>query len=106
MKELIRTISSMLVLATLSAPALAVESGGVEIKGKANMNTQVGNAAVVAIGKDNLAKQQIGGVAGNVKLGGDLNQNTQVGNAAAVAIGKGNKACQSIGTISSEAACK
>lgn len=106
MKKLIRTVSSMFVLASLSATALAVESGGVEIKGKVDMSTMVKNAANVAIGKDNLAKQQIGGVTGNVKIGGDFKQNTMVGNAANVAIGKGNKACQSIGAISSEAACK
>jgi azurin len=90
----------------LAAPVLAQEANGVKIKGNNLMSTNVGTAANVAIGQDNVAKQRIGTVSGNVEIKGNNLMSTNVGTAANVAIGKGNKACQEIGIVTSDAGCK
>src|SRR5689334_17061843 len=96
-------LAALAVIALLAAPVQAQEAGGVKIKGNNAMSTNVGTAANVAIGKDNVAKQRIGTVSGNVEIKGNNLMSTNVGTAANVAIGKGNKACQEIGVVTSDA---
>lgn len=90
----------------LAATAQAQQSGGVKIGGDVDMQTKVDTAVNAAVGKESLAKQQIGGVQGNVDIGGDLTQKTDVGTAVNAAVGNKSRACQNIGGISSDATCQ
>jgi hypothetical protein len=107
MKSLTNSLAALTLLVSLATtPALAVEPGGAEIKGKVNQNVQVDNAVNAAIGYKAKAGLSAASVHSGSKVGGDVTQTVKAKNLVNAAIGYETQACMSLASVGDSAACR
>ena len=74
-------------------------SQGVQIQGNTEIKAKQENAAAVAVGEGNVAKNTAGAIKGGTQIQGNTKIKAKQKNTTAVAVGKGNKASNEAGTI-------
>lgn len=72
---------------------------GVNIQGNTDIKASGENVNAVAVGKNNRAKNTIGGIKGGSNIQGNTKIHAHGKNVNAVAVGKGNKAENEIGVV-------
>ncbi len=84
----------------LAQPVLRSSSPmGIQIQGNADIRAKQEDAAAVAVGQGNEARNTAGAIAGGVSIQGNTNIKAEQKSAKAVAVGKDNKATNEAGTI-------
>ncbi len=79
-----------------AAPALAQQSGGVQVRGNTNLNVNAENVNTMAIGQGNVAKTNIGSIKGSKS--GSTNVTVDAKNVTNIVAGRGKKGCINIGS--------
>jgi hypothetical protein len=107
MKSITKSLAALTLLVGLATtPAMAVEPGGAEIKGKVNQSVKVDNAVNAAIGNGARAGLSAAAVHSGSKVGGDVTQSVKAKNLVNAAIGNGARACMSLASVGDSAACR
>lgn len=107
--SLTKTLAIGVTLMSFAATStLALQTGGVGIRGDVQQTATVGrDATVTAEGQDAKAGQSLATVHGGSEIHGKVKQTVGVsGSATVLAKGSGAKACQALGTIGDNPACK
>jgi hypothetical protein len=101
MRNIVTLIASVLVaLPVLAQPVMRSSSpSGVQIQGNTDIRARQDDAAAVAVGQDNEAKNSAGAIKAGTQIQGNTNIKVEQKNAKAVAVGKDNKVTNEAGTI-------
>ena len=101
MRNIVTLIASVVVaLPVWAQPVMRSSSpSGVQIQGNTDIKAKQDDAAAVAVGQSNEAKNTAGAITGGTQIQGSTNIKVEQKNARAVAVGKDNKAANEAGTI-------
>lgn len=72
---------------------------GVQIQGNTDIRAKQEDAAAVAVGQDNEAKNTVSAIKGGTQIQGNTNIKSEQKNVKAVAVGKDNKATNEAGVV-------
>lgn len=72
---------------------------GTQVQGNTEIKASQENAAAVAVGEGNTAKNTAGAIKGNTQVSGNTKITAKQKNTAAVAVGKNNKAANEVGVV-------
>ena len=89
---------ALVVLAVAAAPALAQQSGGVQVQGNTRIDANAKDINTVAAGNNNTAVTNIGTVNSDTK--GNTHISVDVKNVDNIVTGHGKKSCVNIGSTS------
>lgn len=74
-------------------------ANGVQIQGKTEITADQKDAAAIAVGKDNVAKNTAGAIKGGTQIQGDTKIKASQKGAVAISVGKGNTSSNEAGVI-------
>lgn len=93
-------VSVLIALPVFAQPVMRSSSPqGVQIQGNADIRAKQEDAAGIAAGQGNEAKNIVGAIKGGTQIQGNTNIQAEQKNAKAVAVGKDNKATNEAGVI-------
>ncbi len=101
MRTLIIFIAAALVAPTVLAQPVQRSSSptGIQIQGNVDLKAKQEEAAAVAVGQNNEAKNSAGAIKDGTQIQGNTNIKAEQKNAKAVAVGRDNKATNEAGVI-------